>query len=205
MKVPDGVIKQLVGGRDRITADVKNKEAINFKNFARLIFAVNKLPFSQAKDAGYYTRVAVLVFNNEFVPSPTGKQKKANPELIDGIMENELDGILNWMLEGLGRLLMNKALSIPPSSIKALEEYRVENNSVMQFVEEKCRLAAHEKVERSTLYADYAEWSNARGFSHKVNANTFYKTLETEYGITLQKSDGRRYLNGIGVNIAMFI
>ena len=117
---------------------------------------------------------------------------------IDRIIENELDGILNWMLEGLQRLLQNKQLTIPVSSIEALDEYKTENNSVLQFVQDKCDLGANEKILRSKLYENYTQWSLDNGFKHKTSANTFFKTLESEFDITQHKSDGSRYLIGIG-------
>jgi P4 family phage/plasmid primase-like protien len=204
VKVPDGVIKQLVGGRDRITADVKNKEAINFKNYARLIFAVNKLPFSQAKDAGYYTRVAVLVFNNEFVSNPAGKQKQADPHKIDKIIENELDGILNWMLEGLNRVLQSKQLTIPVSSENALKEYKVENNSVLQFVKDQCKLDENERTDRTDLYSAYTKWCDVSGIKLKVNATTFYKTVKSEFDLEEKRSNGSKLLKGIGHIATLF-
>ncbi len=199
-KVPDGVFKQLVGGRDWITADVKYKEAINFKNKARLIFAVNKLPYSQAKDAGYYTRIVTLVFNNKFVvnPDPNDKrQMKASPEKIDQIIEHELDGILIWALEGLDRLLVNQKLTIPKSSDEALDEYQKENNSVLLFVDETCRLGPAYSIDRTELYAKYTDWCDGNGFDKKVNARTFYKTLELELDIESKKSCNTRKLKGI--------
>jgi P4 family phage/plasmid primase-like protien len=204
IKVPDGVIKQLVGGRDRITADVKNKEAINFKNYARLIFAVNKLPFSQAKDAGYYTRVAVLVFNNEFVSDPIGGQKQADPTKIDRIIENELDGILNWMLEGLQRVLQNKQLTIPSSSIEALDEYKVENNSVLSFVKDKCELGDGIRSNRTAVYEEYCEWCKKNGFKNHVSATNFYKTLQSDFPVNDYRDKRGRYIDGIRVTARMF-
>lgn len=119
-------------------------------------------------------------------------------------MENELDGILNWMLEGLGRLLINKTLTAPASSFRALEEYRVENNSVLQFVDAECILGRAEKIDRTFLYIKYTEWCKENGFSHKVISGTFYKTLESEFGIVQQKSHGRRMLAGMGQVHGMF-
>ena len=195
-KVPDGVFKQLVGGRDRITADVKYKDAINFKNTARLIFAVNKLPYSQAKDSGYYTRIVTLVFNNEFVVNPDPRQMQANPEKIDAIIENELDGILIWALEGLDRLLKNRKLTIPQSSKDALNDYQVENNSVLLFVSEECELDAINEIRRTDLYEKYTYWCKENGFDKKVNSRTFYKTLKETVGVKDKKS-GDRKLVGI--------
>ena len=199
-KVPDGVFKQLVGGRDWITADVKYKEAINFKNTARLIFAVNKLPYSQAKDAGYYTRIVTLVFNNKFVVNPDPKDKrqmKANPERIDKIIEHELDGILIWGLEGLDRLLANQKLTIPVSSDESLDEYQKENSSVLLFVDETCRLGPAYSIDRTELYTKYKDWCEGNGFDKKVNARNFYKTLELELGVEWKKSGNTRNLEGI--------
>ena len=196
-KVPDGVFKQLVGGRDHITADVKYKDAINFKNTARLIFAVNKLPYSQAKDSGYYTRIVTLVFNNEFVVNPDPRQMQANPEKIDAIIEHELDGILVWALEGLDRLLANKKLTIPKSSVEALEDYQADNNSVILFVKEECIIDPKRRTERTALYRRYVAWCEDNGFVNKFNANTFFKTLESNYKVKQIKFNGVRQFEGI--------
>jgi putative DNA primase/helicase len=200
--IPDGVIKQLVGGRDTMTADRKYKEAITFKNHARLIFGVNKLPVSLSKDSGYYTRVVILKFNNSFVLNPdpnNSREMKADAGKIDTIIDNEKSGILNWMLEGLERLLTNKDLTMPNSSIEALKGYEHNSNPINLFVDEKCELSKSERSEKSVLYKKYKEWSLENG--HKpFSAQKFYMHMELEHGIIASRTADSRYLNGIKYN-----
>ncbi len=199
-KVPDGVLKQLIGGMDEITADVKYKDAISFINHARLIFAVNKLPYSEAKDEGYFTRAVILTFNNQFLINPDKKdprQMKADIEKIQYIKDNEKEGILNWMLEGLKRLLVNKKLTIPATSATALKDYKTNNNSILLFVSDRCQLGSSFEVSQSELYTDYKAWCLDQGFKFYANAITFCDLLEREYNVARQRNKNSRQLLGI--------
>ena len=109
----------------------------------------------------------------------------------------ELDGILIWALEGLDRLLANKKLTIPVSSSEALDDYQKENSSVLLFVDETCNLGPAYSIDRTKLYCEYKEWCVGYGFDKKVNARTFYKTLELELDITQKKGHTSRMLQGI--------
>ena len=122
---------------------------------------------------------------------------KIDPERIDEIIEHELDGILIWALEGLDRLLANKKLTIPVSSTEALNEYQKENSSVLLFVDETCKLGQAYSIDRTRLYSEYKDWCDENGFDKKVNARTFYKTLELELGVTCKKGHTSRMLQGI--------
>jgi P4 family phage/plasmid primase-like protien len=202
-KVPDGILKQLVGGKDLITADRKYLQPLQFINTARLIYAVNRLPFSQAKDKGYFTRVAVISFNNEFVVNPdknNARQFKADPRRIQTILNDELSGVLNWAIEGLKRFLANGEMTIPDSSRQIVAKYQVENNSVMSFVDECCELKPGPPVNRTHIYKAYENWCKLSGIRHKVGAATFYNTLKDEYGILTERTEGSRNLVGISLN-----
>ncbi len=199
-RVPDGTVKQLVGGRDEITADRKYRDPIQFVNYARLIFAVNKLPYTGVKDAGYFTRADILVFNNQFLPNPDPfepRKMKADQEKIQHIKEDELDGILNWALEGLHRLLQNGKLTRVPSSVNALDEYRIENNSVLLFVEDSCNLRPTAEYGQSDFYTNYKNWCIKHGFTNPLKSTTFYRTLESEFGITFRRTRNERLVMGI--------
>jgi putative DNA primase/helicase len=199
-RVPDGIIKLLIGGLDDITADVKHKEAINFVNTARLIFAVNRLPYSEAKDEGYFTRTVIVTFNNQFIVNPDPKnprQMKVDSEKIQLIKEHEKKGILNWMLEGLERLLTNKRLTAVLSSDTALEAYKRSNSSVLMFVNEECELNPAYMFNRQDLYDHYKSWCTGQGFQRYVNAHTFYDTIIREFDVKEHRTSKERFLKGI--------
>ena len=205
VKVPDGVFKSLVGGQDEVTADVKFKDSQSFVNTARLIFAVNKLPYSGAKDEGYFSRCIILIFNNQFLENPNSndnRQMQARVEKINFIINNEKEGILNWMLTGLDRVITNKKLTIPNSSAKALEKYKKDNNSVLLYVEDKCDLDDKKIISKAELYCNYKNWCQYNGFQHYVNAKTFADTLLYDFNISEERHDNRRIFRGIWSDVS---
>jgi len=198
--VEDGIIKMLIGETDQITADRKHAEAINFFNKARLIFSLNQLPNAEQRDEGYFTRVLILEFNNRFLTAPDPndpRQMKADPSKIQRITEKEKDGILNWMLEGLGRLLKNGLLTIPQSSEQALEKYKLDSNSVLKFVQDRCELKPKSEVDRTTVYQAYAECCSQNGYK-KISAAKFYEAMEQKIkGVSQKRTAKKRLLVGI--------
>lgn len=182
-----------------MVADRKYKDAINFKNHARLIFAVNKLPVSLHKDAGYYTRVVIITFNNMFVMNPDPadpRQMKADSEKIDRIMEIEKSGILNWMIEGLQRLLKNGELTIPGSSKSAIVEYEKTSNPLHHFVEDCCELQSTSETNRSKIYDRYHIWCAWNGYK-RLSAGNFYDHMIDDFDLTQVRRPDERRLRGI--------
>jgi phage/plasmid-associated DNA primase len=99
----------------------------------------------------------------------------------------------------LERLLANKDLTMPNSSIEALKDYEHNSNPINLFVDEKCELSKSEKSEKSVLYKKYKEWSFENG--HKpFSAQKFYMHMESEHGIIASRTADSRYLNGIKYN-----
>jgi putative DNA primase/helicase len=206
VEIDDGILKQLVGEYDLITANRKYRDPFQFVNRARLIFAVNKLPQAHSKDKGYFTRITILEFLNEFLDRPDPKdsrQLKADPDLIEYIIEHEKSGVLNWMLEGLSRFLRNKKMTIPRSCEKALEIYKKRFNSVVQFVDECCSIDPASKPDRTIVYKKYEEWCKDNGHT-RFNASNFYEKIEEIDGLELVRSGNARYIKGMKLEIPLF-
>lgn len=102
-----GAIKQLTGG-DNIYARELYQNGFEFLNYAKLYFACNILPEIDDKTLAMIERLAVIEFPNTFRRGdPT-----CDPNLTDKLTTpEELSGILNWMIEGLKRLLKNEKFS----------------------------------------------------------------------------------------------
>lgn len=142
MKNPTQVIKRLTGG-DKMTARLLYHNPISFQNKAKLLFALNELPFTNDHTNGFYRRLVILTFNNQF----TGE--KADPNLLEKLIA-EKEGIVQWMLVGLKRLMKNGELTTPESSYKTLEAYKQIVNPVHLFINEVCSL-------EETAYCTYKE------------------------------------------------
>ena len=96
-----GLLKQLTG-EDDITADIKFKEAITFKNYARLLFSCNQMPTSYSdKSEAFYNRLLIIPFNN------VKKESEMDRELKDKLF-SEIEGIMLRLIDGIKRLRENK-------------------------------------------------------------------------------------------------
>jgi putative DNA primase/helicase len=75
------------------------------KQYAKLIFNCNELPKDVEHTNAYFRRFLIIPFD---VTIPPHEQDK---NLHTKIIENELSGVFNWVLEGLNRLLEQKRFS----------------------------------------------------------------------------------------------
>jgi phage/plasmid-associated DNA primase len=90
--------KELTGGGDRITAEYKGQDKFEFTVSQKFLFATNEVPSIERADEAFYNRCLFVRFPDTV---PESEQDKA---LQDKLRE-EKSGILNWMLEGLRRLM----------------------------------------------------------------------------------------------------
>lgn len=98
-----GTLKTLTG-QDPIYAERKHENGFEFINYAKQLFACNTLPNIQDNTLAMSERLAVVEFPNTFERGTD----ECDPYILEKITsENEKAGIINWMLEGLQRLLKN--------------------------------------------------------------------------------------------------
>ena len=125
--------KKLTDGLTTIRAQKKYGQPFNFINYAKLIFAANKVPPSKDRGFAFYRRWNLIFFVVRF---GYGGLRKDN-NIIDKITTpEEMSGILNWSLEGLQRLNKQKEFSerIPEEETKIL--YERLSNPVATFLTE---------------------------------------------------------------------
>ncbi len=100
-------------GRSKLDAEPKFKDKFTFENFAKFVFATNKMPILQGNmedPESYYNRWIIFLFDNKV------EEKDKDKELIEKLgKKEELSGILNWALIGLKRLLDNKEFTLNKS------------------------------------------------------------------------------------------
>ncbi|CAA7386977.1 DNA primase family protein [Chryseobacterium fistulae] len=121
------IFKQLVSG-EPVEARLPYGQPFTLKQYAKLIFNCNELPKDVEHTNAYFRRFLIIPFN---VTIPPEEQDK---NLHTKIIENELSGVFNWVLEGLNRLLEQKRFSDCQAAQKELEQYKMESNSVQMFL-----------------------------------------------------------------------
>ena len=113
-------------------------------------------------------------------------RQEQDKQLHSKIIENELSGVFNWVLEGLNRLLEQRRFSNCDAAMKAVEDYKTNSDSVKQFINENEFVKSNEKtIEIKQLYNDYKTFCNEDGF-RPVSKKTFKARLES-YGIEVRR------------------
>jgi putative DNA primase/helicase len=185
-KLETAIFKQLVSG-EPIEARLPYGEPITIKNYAKLIFNCNELPKEVEQTNAYFRRFLIVPFD---VTIPEQQQDK---ELSKKIIESELPGVLNWVLEGLNRLLSQKNFTHSEAVCQQLEQYKKRSDSVLMFLED-------EGFEKSTdehkgfkeLFGHYKEYcieSNYRAVSKKSFGdrlrNAGYEIEKRNFGLVV--------------------
>ena len=144
------------------------------RHYAKLAFNCNELPRDVEHNEAFFRRFLILPFE-VFIP-----EEERNPNLASEIIESELSGIFNWVMQGLERLLAQGNFSPCEAAKNALRKYRTESDSVALFIEE----AEYHKItdkEKATLmkkiYGEYKFFCQENGF-HSVSTVNFRKRLE---------------------------
>jgi putative DNA primase/helicase len=169
-----GIFKRIVAG-ETLTGDAKFKNPIKFQPYCKLLFATNDLPKTTDTTKGYFRRLKILKFNRSF----EGKHK--DPYLMEKL-NGELDGVFNWLLQGLERLYENKNFSDPESSIFEVEKYLESSNSVVSFISEKCEINHDPSyyVKYDDLYREYRIYCSDSGDKPFKKMN-FKSEIEKHY------------------------
>lgn len=164
--------KRIVSG-DTIDAAHKHKPVFHFQPFARLVFAMNRMPRIKDTSYGFYRRLLIVPFNRVF------RKEEQDRQLRHKLIE-EVDGIFQWALRGLDRLYDNDAFTEPKVVREALAAYQRANNPVVAFVEDCCSLDTGFSTSKNTLYEQYKKYCDDYGFK-AGSVNTFFKELYAAY------------------------
>lgn len=112
-------------------------------------------------------------------------EKRRDVNLARKIIDNELSGIFNWVLEGLDRLLKQKKFTESKAVQETLKMIKKETNTVVQFLEEVGYVKSDEHVISTDLYKEYNEFCKKNGH-YSVSNTEFLKRLEAS-GIEVKR------------------
>lgn len=164
----DGYLKAIVSG-DVIEAERKFKSSFSFRPIVKLIGATNHLPRLLDLSDGFFRRAVILTFNRQFTEAEQDRG-------LEGRLNAEVAGIFAWAIAGLRRLRERGGFAIPPSSIAALNAYRVESDTVGMFSGECIEATQEGGMSSRDLFQGYSEWCRNFGFRAK-NVVGFGKRL----------------------------
>ncbi|MFJ8513817.1 phage/plasmid primase, P4 family [Lysinibacillus xylanilyticus] len=177
-----GIFKTLVSG-DTIVAEEKFQAPFSFSNKARLLFSCNELPANYVdRTDGFFRRLIILPFLKQV------EESKIDTGLLNKL-QNEVDGIVQWALEGLIRLTDNNyQFTKSDTTQNLLNEYRKQSNNVIWFVEEYCELSVEALEYSINLYQQYKRTCLENNMQ-PISQTKFNRSLEMEYGRNVIKTE----------------
>ncbi|MGC9239980.1 MAG: DNA primase family protein [Acidithiobacillus sp.] len=193
--LPDGAIKAIISG-EPCTVERKFQDPFVLRPTAKIWIATNHLPSVRDFSPALYRRFTILRFPN-VVPEAdrdTGLSEK---------LRAELPGILNVLLQALGRVYERGLLTTPPSSLAEIENWRRDADQVLSFLEEEMIREADARIASSDAYQLYQAWAREAGIQRTVNRKNFTTRVEGLGWATAAKgSGGQRMLFGIRQRLA---
>jgi len=177
-----GNFKKLTG-QDIITADRKFKSRLEFHNVAKLIYSCNDLPYSYDDSDGFYDRWKFLDFPYKFVDVVEDKtfQKIKDPKIKNKLLtQDNMNGLFNWSLEGLNRLISNNKFSDNKTSADNRTKWRRQSSSFNAFFEDCCKIDFQEHTTLQNLKENYQRYCIKHDL--KFESNTIIKNILEQNG-----------------------
>ena len=210
-------VKAISAG-DMIQVERKHKDPYQIRLHVKMMFALNRLPYSHDNSYAITRRLIILPFNKTYVERNAGKGQGSVDLTLEGRLIDELDGILNFALEGLQRLKANNyVFTRAQKSIDVLEDYKLDINPFLDFIQSCVEVVGTEvsdtrdiedtRIETKVFLRAFREWCTM--CNHKRLADTSIRRFLKEVRISLKnlgiaieegKSHGKQYFYGIALN-----
>lgn len=188
----ENVVK-LLTGRDRVKARFLYKEAFKYDPEFKVYMHGNHRPRIRGTDTGIWRRVKLVPWTVE-IPEAERDPTLKGP---DGVFQTqELAGIFRWAMEGC-RAWQDGGLGIPQSVVEATKTYRADEDTIGQFLDDRCTVGASAWLTAKEFRSAYEDWCKENG-EQPMSQRTVGKQL-TERGFHRSRSNGRKIWKGLSL------
>lgn len=168
------VIKTIVTAEGKMDLEKKGQQSYQGLIYARLIGLGNgALKALYDRSQGFYRRQLILTTKDK--PADRIDDKNLSQKLI-----SESDGIINWCLEGLYRLVENGfEFTLSDKAKRNKSEVIRDNNNIVEFLNSDGYIAFDPKGTATSkdLYKIYSDWCYDNAIKPVVAAVTFFKHM----------------------------
>jgi len=180
-KMDSTVFKQLVSG-EPVEARLPYGEPFIIDDYAKLIFNTNELPKDVEHNEAFFRRFIIVPFN------VTIPEAERDPELARKIINTELPGVFNWVLEGLKRLLTQKNFTISETLTDVIKVYKQQSDTVQLFIiDEDYELDVNAKTQLKQVYDNYKKYCLDYGYKVLSNRSFSDRLKNLGYSLTRMK------------------
>jgi putative DNA primase/helicase len=168
-RLNEQLIKDMTGG-DTIEARRLYRESFTFRPTFKPWLYGNHKPDIRGTDDAIWGRVHLIEF-------PVSFADRKDDTLADKLRA-ELSGIFNWAIEGCLEW-QRIGLNPPDKVLASTRAYRNEQDTIGQFIRERCEVGDQMKYKASLLYRAYRGWAEGNG--HPVLSQKRFGTYLTAH------------------------
>ena len=172
-------IKDLTGGGDLISTRQLYKSEFTFRPVLKLWMYGNEKPQISGIDEGIWRRVRIIPF------TVTIPKEEIDPNLPEKL-EAEIPGILAWAVRG-ALDWQSEHLGLPDVIETAIQEYRVDEDVIGNFLTNYCIISNEKEVRISNLKDAFKEWGG------KLSTDLLSKELK-QRGYRISSKGVRHFL-----------
>ena len=193
------VFKMAVAG-DALTGEKKGKDSFEFIPFLKMMFSCNEPPRTPDRTRGFFRRWLILEFRQHF---PEGDPRR-DEGLFDKLKDaGEMQGILQFALEGLYRLIEQKGFT-PHMSMADVEDFWLRHSdSVAAFHLDMIEKDSLSEELKSGVFDKYEAYCAAKGYQPE-EPNNFWQRLKELFDVVEKRRNNNfgtqiRYISGIKI------
>lgn len=175
----EGLVKQLTGGNDRITARFLYGSDFEFTPVFKLWIACNYKIGVRGTDKGIWRRMRLIPFEAEF-------EGKNDDKGLEARIKNEFPQILGWAIKGCLEW-QEEGLPMPERIQRATNEYRDEMDIIRSFCKDNLKARPLGKVKASAMFKAYREWARV---------GNEYIMSQSKFGLEMAKKYRKQNING---------
>lgn len=166
-------------GDDELRIEYKGKDAFSSQFTGMCLYCSNQLSnFGGDKGQWVYERIIPFRCDN---PIPADKQDK----LLIEKLKAEREQIVNYLIDELRAVIDNGyQFDIPTSCKEELENYKKQNSTVLQFLDECCDTTKPETDSRMTItrvYEIYRNYCKDNGYKNPPSKKTFEEEIAKSF------------------------
>jgi putative DNA primase/helicase len=187
-RLAESMVKALTDG-DVISARFLHGEFFNFLPTHKLWLACNHKPTIRGTDTAIWERVILIPFT---VTIPAKERDKRLAEKL----QTEAPGILRWIVDGAVSW-HQVGLNTPVAVTAATKGYRLEMDTLGDFLDECCVQIDAASVAAGILYEAYKSWCERSG-EHLMSSKMLGRQLR-ERGFETKKTEQAALWQGLGL------
>ena len=194
MAIKDTGMFKILTGEDEISADRKFRERITFKNYAKMLFSANELPYVNDMTFAFWRRWLVVKFPNQF--------ERREGFYEQTFTEEEKRGIITVAILAFRNVLLRSKFSFEQTEADYKEVWMKSADSVYAFLSDETKEGnivkdKNNKELTADVYTMYLSYCDNNDLD-PVTKTAFSQRMQT-YGFQIIKSHGKKYYKGIKI------